>query len=263
MAEVAETRAKAAGLLAAFGTRRVATPARPPALGNHPEVRRALAGRNAGLAKFWLDRPRATGAGPLTGARILVIDAEDTFTAMLGHQVRALGAEVTIRRYDLPWDATGQDIVVLGPGPGDPRDTGDPKIATLRAAAGRLLAARVPLLGVCLGHQVLGSVLGLGLVRRERPNQGVRREIDFFGRTRRVGFYNSFAVVCAAAEITVPAVAGPLAVSRDPATGEVHGLRGAGLCSMQFHPESLLTEDGPDILAEALTALPAARPVAI
>lgn len=260
-AEVAETQAKAAGLLAAFGTRSAAAPARPPALGHHPAVRRALAGRNAGLAQFWLDRPRRTGTGPLTGARILVLDAEDAFTAMLGHQIRALGADVTIQRYDAPWDATGRDIVLLGPGPGDPRDTADPRIAALRAAAGRLLAAGVPVLGVCLGHQILGAVLGLDLVRRDRPNQGVRREIDFFGRTRRVGFYNSFALTCASAETT--GIAGPLALSRDPVTGEVYGLRGARVGSMQFHPESLLTEDGPDILAEALTAVAAAQPITI
>lgn len=262
-AEVAETRVKAAGLLAVLraGSPAVVPPP-TPRLAGHPAIRRALADRNAGLARFWLGRRQAYGVGSLNGMRVLVIDAEDAFTRMLGHQIRALGARVRIQRYDEPWHADDSDVVVLGPGPGDPRDTTDRRIGELRASAARLLAGQLPVLGVCLGHQVLGSVLGLEVIRREHPNQGVQRQIPFFGRLRRVGFYNSFALTCGSDEILVPGVTGALAVSRDAGTGEVHGLRGAGISSMQFHPESLLTEEGPEILAEALTALPANRPVA-
>ena len=81
------------------------------------------------------------------------------------------------------------------------------------------------------------------------PGQGVQREIDYFGQRHRVGFYNTFALRCDADEV------GPVQVSRDPATGEVHGLRGKGFRSMQFHPESILTQHGPEILTDALTSL--------
>ena len=266
--EVAETRAKAAGLLNALGARQL-PPHAPPRqlpvqrLGEHPDVRRALAERNNRLARFWLDGPAGAGVAELVGRRLLVIDAEDTFTAMLGHQVRSLGADVTIRRFDEPWDVDDYDLVVVGPGPGDPRDVAHPKIAKLRSTTERLLTEGIPFLSVCLGHQVLGSVLGFELVRRRVPNQGAQREIDFFGRPRRVGFYNTFVLRCGTDLVDITAASGPVEVARDVRSGEVHGLRGAGFGSMQFHPESVLTQDGPEILADLLAPLLGARTVAV
>src|SRR5262249_36837765 len=151
-------------------------------------------------------------------------------------------------------DRAGADLVVLGPGPGDPRAVDDPKIATMRELAGRLLAAGGPLLAVCLGHQVVCGLLGLDLVRRRVPNQGVQREIDLFGRPERCGFYNTYAAVSATDEVPLPA-GGSLSVVRDPGSGQVHALRGARLWSLQFHPESVLTENGVGILGEIATSL--------
>jgi 2-amino-4-deoxychorismate synthase len=104
---------------------------------------------------------------------------------------------------------------------------------------------------VCLSHQVLCLRLGLGLVRRQVPNQGVQREIDLFGERRRVGFYNTFSAYCAADTIDVDG-AGVVQVCRDKGTGEVHALRGPFFASMQFHAESVLTVDGPEIIADAV-----------
>ncbi|MFE7192777.1 anthranilate synthase family protein [Kitasatospora sp. NPDC057541] len=263
LSEVAETRAKAAGLLAALtegGRDRFAA---------HPRVRAALAGRNGGLADFWLagDAERARPRPGLVGRRVLVVDAEDTFTAMIGHQLRALGLEVEVRRFDEPYALAGTDLVVLGPGPGDPRDTAHPKIAHLRAAVRELLAARRPFLAVCLSHQVLSAELGLPLVRRAVPNQGVQRAIDLFGAAERVGFYNTFAASweadagAAAAWFEAPGV-GPVWIARDATTGEVHALRGPGFASVQFHAESVLTRDGVRItgdLIEHALVLPSAE----
>ncbi|WP_323184976.1 anthranilate synthase family protein [Kitasatospora purpeofusca] len=263
--EVAETGAKAAGLLAASG----AGPAGPlgPADGRrggfaaHPEVRAALAGRNRDLSGFWLAEVdgRARPRPELAGLRVLVVDAEDTFTAMIGHQLRALGLEVGVRRFDEPYSREGADLVVLGPGPGDPRDTSHPKIAHLRAAARELLAERQPFLAVCLSHQVLSAELGLPLVRRAVPNQGVQRPVDLFGAAERVGFYNTFAAVwdaCPGGPGEFEAPGGAVRVAGDAATGEVHALRGPGFASVQFHAESVLTLGGVritgDLIAHAL-----------
>jgi phenazine biosynthesis protein phzE len=144
--------------------------------------------------------------------------------------------------------------VIMGPGPGDPRDTDDPKIAHLRSAIRSLLAQRRPFLAVCLSHQVLSIELGFRLIRRDVPNQGVQREIDLFGTSERVGFYNTFAAWSDAdkAECDGGAV---VEVSRDQCTGEVHALRGSGFASMQFHAESLLTEDGVRIVRRLLTEI--------
>ncbi|GAA2411922.1 phenazine biosynthesis protein PhzE [Streptomyces glaucosporus] len=245
--EVQETRAKAAGLLAALGG------AEPTRFGSHPAVREALDSRNDGIARFWLKGTAgpARPVGPPTGRRVLVVDAEDTFTEMIAHQIRSLGCEVDVRRFDEPYDFDAHDLVVMGPGPGDPQDTAHPKIAHLRSAVARLLEERRPFLAVCLSHQVLSMLLGLELVRRPVPNQGAQHEIDLFGRTVRVGFYNTFAARWDADSFEHPAH-GRVEVSRNPATGEVHALRAAGFASMQFHAESVLTVDGPSIIGSLL-----------
>ncbi|WP_405814969.1 MULTISPECIES: anthranilate synthase family protein [unclassified Streptomyces] len=250
MSEVAETRVKAAGLLSALeagGTGR---------FGGHAQVREALERRNDSIAGFWLRESgeRSDTVTELAGRSVLIVDAEDTFTSMIGHQLMAMGLRVTVSRFDEPYDFDQHDLVVMGPGPGDPRDTGSPKIAHLRAAISQLLDERRPFLAVCLSHQVLSTLIGLDLGRREVPNQGVAKEIDLFGARERVGFYNTFAARCHEDEFS-HADLGAVEVSRDTATGEVHALRGRGFASMQFHAESVLTEDGVRIVADLLTGV--------
>jgi phenazine biosynthesis protein phzE len=254
--EVAETRAKVAGLLAAL------QPDEPTGFREHPRVRAALAERNATIAGFWLadEAGRAEPEPALTGRRVLVVDAEDTFTSMLDHQLRSIGLSVTVRRFDEPYTVDGADVVVMGPGPGDPRETGHAKIAHLRSTIDTLLAERRPFLAVCLSHQVLSLRLGFDLRRRDVPNQGTQREIDLFGSRERVGFYNTFAAWSGEDKVACPGV-GMVEVSRDPHTGEVHALRGPGFASIQFHAESLLTEDGVRVLRRLLTeVLPTCAP---
>jgi phenazine biosynthesis protein phzE len=246
--EVEETRAKAAGLLSAL------TGPQRTRFRDHPTVRATLARRNAGIADFWRADARAGNAAAvssLAGVRSVVVDAEDTFTAMIGHQLGSLGLEVTVRRFDERLCPDAYDLVVMGPGPGDPRAVGDGKIDRLRGAIDELLRSRIPFLAVCLSHQILARRLGLEVRRLPTPNQGVARDIALHGRPQRVGFYNTFAAYCAADVIAVDGVGG-VEVCREPATGEVHALRGSFFGSMQFHAESILTVDGPAIVGEAV-----------
>ncbi|WP_249998091.1 anthranilate synthase family protein [Actinoplanes sp. M2I2] len=280
--EVAETHTKAAGVLAALG----AVASRPgPARAEveSPEVRAALAARNEGLARFWLDSraPDALTVPGLAGRTAVIVDAEDTFTAMLAHQLRALGLTVTV----VPWTAlrpagtpmtdtavasaavtgaavtgaagTGAgvavadaDLVVAGPGPGDPGDQADPKMAVMRELVAARLAEGKPLLTVCLGHQILAGLLGLDLHRRVSPYQGLAREIDLFGTRRRIGFYSSFTALSAVDEWDTPY--GRVEIARDTTDSAVHALRGTGFAGLQFHPESVLSRDGVAVLAELL-----------
>jgi phenazine biosynthesis protein phzE len=241
--EVAEVRAKLAGLLAAL---RGGSPVR---LSEDPQVRAALRERNTAIASFWLaeENARQRPGGPLAGRRVLIVDAEDTFTSMIDHQLRSLGLAVTVRRYDAEYNDDGYDLVVMGPGPGDPRATDDPKIRNLGQRIGALLAERRPFLAVCLSHQVLSLRLGFELRRREVPNQGIQRDIELFGARERVGFYNTFAARSDADKAECQGV-GMVEASRDVETGEVHALRGPHFASIQFHAESLLTQDGVRIL---------------
>ncbi|WP_215457723.1 anthranilate synthase family protein [Streptomyces sp. ATCC 21386] len=261
--EVAETHAKAAGVLAALGVR----PGRPerervlPGLAEDPRVRAALDGRRASLAPFWLRMRERTGE--LTG-HALVVDAEDTFTAMLAHLLRSSGLEVTVRRYDEPGLREGvlahEGVVVLGPGPGDPSDGGDPKMRFLRSLTAEVLRGhRYGVLGVCLGHELIAAELGLGIVRKEVPYQGAQTEIDLFGRAETVGFYNSFVARCDD-ETAGQLAARGIEVSCGE-SGEVHALRGAGFAGVQFHPESVLTLDGVSVVRELVARVQSLRAV--
>ncbi|MFF8292061.1 anthranilate synthase family protein [Streptomyces sp. NPDC016309] len=256
--EVAETHAKAAGVLAALGVR----PGRPreesvrPRLAGDPRVRAALDARRADLAPFWLrmGEPVAQRAG-----HALVVDGEDTFTAMLAHLLRSSGLAVTVRRFDEPGlreaVLSHEGPVVLGPGPGDPGDAADPKMRALRALTAELVRGhRHGLLGVCLGHELIAAELGLPIVRKAVPLQGAQVRIDLFGTEETVGFYNSFTARCddgAAGRLAARGVE----VSRDAATGEVHALRGPGFAGVQFHPESVLTLRGASIVRDLVRAL--------
>jgi len=250
--EVAETYAKAGGVLRALGVVGPAAPAAPL----DAEVEAVLAERSRTLARFWLDA-RAPGAPPLApelaGRRVLVVDNEDTFTGMVAHQLRALGLAVTLRSYREPLPVGGFDLLVAGPGPGDPGDLDEPKMAQLHRIVREALRDGTPLLAICLGHQVLSAVLGLALYRKDEPYQGMQREIDFFGRPERVGFYSTY--TARSDSSTVDSPHGTVRLSRDPRTGEVHALRGTRFAGVQFHPESVLTEHGVDLLRELVLPL--------
>ncbi|MBB1259360.1 anthranilate synthase family protein [Streptomyces alkaliterrae] len=265
-AEVAETHAKAAGVLAALGVR----PGRPAGardgrperrLAEDPRVVAALAERRSRLSPFWLQLRDGLPAPtpPVDGAtrpEVLVVDGEDTFTAMLAHLLRSTGPEVTVLRHDSP-DLENVVLahpgpVVLGPGPGDPTCGDDPKMRRLRRLTGRLLAEhRYGLLGVCLGHELIAAELGLELVRTERPRQGAQMEIDYFGRRETVGFYSSFVARCDDSAAAALAARG-VELGRDGTSGEVYALRGPGVAGTQFHPESVLSPGGARQLAELL-----------
>ncbi|MFF7542433.1 anthranilate synthase family protein [Streptomyces canus] len=257
VSEVAETHAKAAGVLAALGVR----PSRPRAeharvsLADDPRVRAALDGRRTSLAPFWLRMQEPLDE--LTG-HALIVDAEDTFTAMLAHVLRSSGLDVTVRRYDEEGLREAvlahEGPVVLGPGPGDPSDLDDPKMRFLRGLTTEVIRQhRHGVLGVCLGHELIAAELGLGIVRKEVPYQGAQTTVDLFGRPETVGFYNSFVAHCDD-ETATELAAHEVEISRAD-NGEVHALRGPGFAGVQFHPESVLTLNGAVVVRELVRQL--------
>jgi phenazine biosynthesis protein phzE len=264
--EVLETHAKAAGVLRAFGafdaadaadaataSTQALAPAAPTPIrwAEDPQVKEVLAARNERLSPAWAayHAPGELAAPELAGRGVLIIDNEDAFTSMLAVQLRSLGLHVTRLAYDQVEDTAGQDLVVLGPGPGDPRDLENPKMRLGRAFARQLTGAGTPLLAICLGHQMLCAVLGFELHRRATPNQGTQVPVGLFGRTETVGFYNSYAALAPAAR-DVPA---DVRIAHDGP--EIAAVRGPGFAGLQFHPESVLTMDGLGILRRELDRL--------
>ncbi|WP_431073216.1 chorismate-binding protein [Microbacterium phyllosphaerae] len=250
--EVSETHGKAAGVLGAIGAidRDSAAEARedadapgaPQSLAADPTVAALLSSRNARLADFWLNPQGDDLTGPFAGKTSIVVDAEDRFTTMLAHQLRHLGLDVTIRAWSEVTDAEldSADLVVAGPGPGDPRDTDSDRIARMRQVVSGRVDAGAPLLAVCLSHQILSDSLGIDLAPLGAPHQGLQKAVPVFGEDASIGFYNTFTARVAPGTASVGAVQ----VSADPVSGDVYALRGDHFASVQGHLESILSRDG-------------------
>jgi len=268
--EVAETHAKAAGILSAFGL----VPAAPEhkqdvaELVTDEDVLLALNARNRRLSTFWLaDQGEEEPDAHLAGKRAVILDGEDDFVRMLRHILRVIGVESSVLRHEEYAEGAfdGADLVIVGPGPGDPRDDADPKMTKLRAAVDELLAVRKPFLAVCLGHQALCHQLGIGLHYKDIVFQGTQSRIGlgFGGRPRRerVGFYNTFVGRLPSTgpgrrgEADLAALPEGVSVDADPETGDIHAISGPHYCGIQFHAESILTEHGYDLLHDLISDL--------
>ncbi len=252
--EVAETHAKAGGILTAFGL--ADAPSGPTdgvaELTQDEDVLIALASRNQRLSRFWLtDQGGAAPSPALQGRTAVILEGEDDFVNMLRHVLTVLGMEATVLPYDdyRPGALDGYDLVLVGPGPGDPRDGSHPKIAAFRAATDELLKSGRPFLSVCLGHQVLCDRLGIPLVYKDIVFQGTQSRIDLGGRDEVVGFYNTFV-----GRLSGAAPDG-VSVAADPSTGDVHAVAGPHFRGVQFHAESILTENGFELIRDLVLEL--------
>jgi phenazine biosynthesis protein phzE len=252
--EVAETHAKAGGILAAFGLVEQASGAAEglDELTRDEDVVIALGSRNQRLSRFWLtDQGGSPPAAELKGRTAVILDGEDDFVNMLRHVLAVMGmTSIVVRHEDFSAEALeGYDLVIVGPGPGDPRDGDHPKIATFGAAIDGLLDRGAPFLSVCLGHQVLCSRLGLDLAYKDIVFQGTQSRVDLGGREENVGFYNTFV---ARERDGLP---DGVSVAADPVTGDVHLVRGPHYRGVQFHAESILTEHGYDLIHDLVLEL--------
>ena len=253
--EVAETHAKAGGILSAFG---LVEPAPTPSVNvaelvNDEDVLLALNARNRRLSSFWLTDQGGSPPDPrLAGQSVVILDGEDDFVNMLRHVLGVLGMTSTVVRHEdyVPGCLDGFDLVIVGPGPGDPRDGDDPNMASLRAAVAELMAAQRPFLAVCLGHQALCHHLGLPLSYKDIVFQGTQSPVSIGGRTERVGFYNTF--VGRVGDAGVPE---GVLVETDAPTGDIHLVAGPHFRGIQFHAESILTEHGYDLLHQLVSEL--------
>jgi anthranilate synthase/aminodeoxychorismate synthase-like glutamine amidotransferase len=191
--------------------------------------------------------------GTLKTAMVFVLDNYDSFTYNLVQYMGELGAEMVIRRNDeLSVDEVeglGPERILLSPGPCTPQEAGI-SIDLIRRMAGK-----VPILGVCLGHQAIGAAFGGDVVRAKKLMHGKTSEVEHDGKMVFAGIaspmtctrYHSLIV----SEKNLP---GDLEISARTADGTIMGLRHRKhkVEGVQFHPESVLTGDGKKLIKNFL-----------
>ena len=196
----------------------------------------------------------------MTGPRVLLIDNYDSFTYNLVQALGELGAEPVVFRNDAI-DIAGiraekPDAVIISPGPGRPEQSG------VSLAVVTELGGEIPLLGVCLGHQCVGQAFGAVVVRAPQLMHGKTSAISHTGAGIFAGLPNPFEATRYHSLILDRASSPPvLEITAETADGVVMGVRHRELeiVGVQFHPESILTPDGPTLLANFLGAGQPAR----
>ena len=188
--------------------------------------------------------------------RVLVVDNHDSFVHTLVGYLRELGAEVALVESDaidastLEGMLAGFDALMLSPGPGTPADAGV-SLDAVRVAA----RVRMPLLGVCLGHQVIGEAFGTPVTQAPELMHGMVSRVSHDGSALFAGIPSPFDVgryhSLALAESALPQ---ELVVTARTESGTVMALAHTALpiVGVQFHPESVLTEGGYRLLANWL-----------
>lgn len=184
---------------------------------------------------------------------ILVIDNYDSFTFNLVQYFGELGAELNVVRNDQitveQVEALSPQKIVISPGPCSPREAG------VSCAVMERMAGRVPVFGVCLGHQCMGEVFGGRVVRAGRLMHGKTSPILHSGASLLKGMPNPFDAIryhsLLVERASLPDV---LEITAETAEGEIMGLQHKTLPvhGVQFHPESILTQDGKRILQNFL-----------
>ncbi len=184
---------------------------------------------------------------------ILMIDNYDSFTYNLVQYLSELGERLTVKRND---QITVQGVkrlkpssIVISPGPGRPSDAGI-SLELIRAFAGT-----VPILGVCLGHQCIGEVFGGRVIRAKRPMHGKTSRIYHDAKALFAGLPSPFeATRYHSLIVERSSLPGTLAVTAWTQEREIMGVRHRRLpvYGVQFHPESILTAVGKDLLRNFL-----------
>ncbi|MBU0766443.1 anthranilate synthase family protein [Patescibacteria group bacterium] len=215
------------------------------------EINRILVERNKLLNSFLFENQECVdnSVPELQDKTITIIDNEDSFSCMLSHMIDSAGAQAQVVSYkDFDETKDSADIVIVGPGPGNPLNKDEEKMQTLEKTTAALIKSGRTFLSVCLGHQSICKELGFDIIKKKDPSQGIQKQIDFFGKKEDVAFYNTFAAINGKNIDDVD-------VCSDEETGEIHALRGKNFSSFQFHAESILSHNGFTILTEELKRL--------
>ncbi len=185
---------------------------------------------------------------------IIIIDNYDSFTYNLVQQIGAFGARLEVFRNDkislTEIEEIMPDYIIISPGPCTPKEAG------ISNDIIRRFSGKIPILGVCLGHQCIAYTYGASVVRARRLMHGKTSQISHDGKTIFKGISNPFTATryhsLIVQEDTLPDC---LEVTARADNDEIMGLRHKQylLEGVQFHPESFLTEEGPTLLKNFLS----------
>ncbi len=251
--EVQETVAKIGGMLENIEN----PPSDPPQailpyFAGDDEIQIVLQQRNQYLSRFWFfNQEDSSDLKVFSDYNITITDNGDDFCLMMQHMINRMGATTRVvhfSKYNV--EADNADLVIVGPGPGNPNDLDHPKMKMNLELTQKLLASNRKFLSICLGHEILCKVLGIEVIKKEYPFQGVQEKVDLFGQSQRVGFYNAFAGKFAQ---SLPGIE----ISFHSESNEIHALKSKRFVGFQFHAESILTQNGYDLLKQTLENLKA------
>ncbi len=193
----------------------------------------------------------------MTAKRVLVVDNYDSFVYNLVQYLGELGAEVIVRRSNEIDIASAEALrpggILISPGPGHPDD------ATTSLELLATLGRRIPLLGVCLGHQCIAAAFGARVVRADRVMHGKTSLISHSGKGVLAGLPTPFEATRYHSLVIDPAsLPAELEVTATADDGTIMAIRhrSYGIEGVQFHPESILTESGKRILENFLAEIP-------
>lgn len=195
---------------------------------------------------------RKTGRGDISKVRVLLIDNFDSFVFNLAQYLGALGAEPVVLRNDTPLEDlvdVDPDAVVISPGPGRPEDAG----CCIRAIGA--FGGRVPVLGVCLGHQAIGVAYGGRVVRADGVMHGKTSLVNHTSVGVFEGLPNPFLATRYHSLVIEPgSLPEDLEVTAVTTDGVIMGVRhvDAAVEGVQFHPESVMTAQGITLMQNFL-----------
>ena len=184
---------------------------------------------------------------------ILIIDNYDSFTFNIVQAFGILNQRISVHRNDeitLSHIMTmNPEAIIVSPGPGRPEDAG------ISCSMIEQFAGKIPILGICLGHQAIGHVFGADVIHARQPVHGKVSEISHDGSGIFKGLLNPLrATRYHSLVVSEKTVMSPIVITARTADGEVMGLRSLEMAieGVQFHPESVLTEYGMKMIANWL-----------
>jgi len=219
-----------------------------PYLQNNFAILENLNARNNCMSSFWSFCVNNSQVQKFSKKiTVGILDNEDSFVQMISHMLVYMNCDVKIYSYKnnfIMKDILENDLIILGPGPGNPKDDLNTKIALNNKLYKQLCSMSKPFLGICLGHQIISKNLGFNIEKAKNIMQGSAYEIELFdGKLYKVGFYNTF--IAKYNEIIELKM--DLSIIKNT-ENEILAIRGQNFASMQFHPESIFTINGYEII---------------